>query len=189
MSDFKVYTKTGDKGETALLGGDRVAKFNERIDLYGDVDHLNSHIGLAISFLTDKSKGVENELKSIQNILFDIGSNLACPTDKRETFQLAKLSEEKIKILEESIDKMESTLPTLKNFILPGGGKAASFLHIARTTCRMVERKIVHFAKNNPGDLEDEYIQYFNRLSDYLFVVSRYCNKLEGEEEILWSNS
>lgn len=187
MSDFKVYTKTGDKGETALLGGDRVAKFNERIDLYGDVDHLNSHIGLAISFLTDNSNIVEKELKSIQNILFDIGSNLACPTDKRQTFQLKKLSNDQIKVLEDSIDLMEAKLPALKNFILPGGGKASSFLHIARTTCRMVERKIVHFVKNNPADLEDIYIQYFNRLSDYLFVVSRYCNMLEGEEEIIWN--
>lgn len=186
MSDFKVYTKTGDMGETSLLGGDRVAKFNERIDLYGDVDHLNSHIGAAISFLTEESKSVESELKTIQNILFDIGSNLACPTEKRKTFKLPQLDQNNITTLETSIDQMEKELPALKNFILPGGGKSASLLHVARTTCRAVERKIVHFAKNNPGDLDELYIQYFNRLSDYLFVVSRYCNLKENESEILW---
>lgn len=185
----KVYTRSGDKGDTGLVGGQRVAKDDMRIDLYGDVDELNSYIGVTTAFL-DKDSSFENEmgyLIEIQSLLFDLGSNLACVASQRIEFKLPQISKEAIDKLEQEIDRMDSSCPPLTTFILPGGAKSASSLHVCRTVCRRVERKLIAF-KNNTGREEVPAlgIEFLNRLSDYFFVLSRYINTLSEEKEVLW---
>ncbi|MDR1876880.1 MAG: cob(I)yrinic acid a,c-diamide adenosyltransferase [Flavobacteriaceae bacterium] len=185
---MKVYTKTGDKGTTALYGGTRVPKNNIRIQTYGEVDELNSYIGLIRSHTTDKE--IDEQLQIIQNSLFDLGAELATPADK---LMLANgkprlsclLSEKQIELLESWIDRMEEKLPPLTQFILPTGNIATSTSHIARTVCRRVERDVISL-----GEVEEIRPlghKYLNRLSDYLFVLARYFGHLAGEKETPWT--
>jgi len=178
---FKIYTKTGDKGETALLGGTRVPKHHIRIEAYGTVDELNSWIGqIRDSVQTE----FEKELYKIQNYLFTIGSHLATTPSKEVKMSLPDLEDGQIKFLEERIDIMEETLPALTNFVLPGGDASASKIHIARCVCRRAER--ISVALSSEEDIDQRIVQYLNRLSDYLFVLSRYVLQKNNGTEVIW---
>jgi len=182
---MKIYTKTGDKGETGLFGGERVSKDSPRIRAYGTLDELNAFIGLAITEVKDDS--VKLLLNDIQNKLFIIGSDLATPdTEKNKKLNIFRTPVEYYQSLEVSIDKYESDLETLKNFILPGGSKSASLLHVCRTIARRAEREVV--ALNSTVQVADNIIIFMNRLSDLFFVLSRYENKVSGFEDIKWQS-
>ncbi|MCB0736139.1 MAG: cob(I)yrinic acid a,c-diamide adenosyltransferase [Bacteroidetes bacterium] len=177
---MKVYTKTGDKGETSLIGGVRVAKNDLRIDAYGTIDELNSFVGLVRDVCPDEEQ--KQVLYNVQNTLFVIGSNLASAPESK--MQIPDLQENEIEELERSIDKMEMVLEPLKNFVLPGGHQAVSHAHVARCVCRRAERNCV--ALQQQADIDHSIIPYLNRLSDYLFVLSRKMAKDLGAEEVLW---
>lgn len=165
---MKIYTKGGDKGETSLLGGTRVAKDHMRIEAYGTVDELNSHVGMVRDLLHDHE--VAPMLVSIQELLFSLGSNLAAEPGNTK-FKLPEIREADITELEQWIDKWNEELPPLKSFILPGGHPTVSQIHITRTVCRRAERRVVHLSELEPVD--DKVLSYLNRLSDFLFVLSR----------------
>ena len=185
---MKIYTKTGDKGETALYGGTRVSKACARVESYGTIDELNSFIGFAKTEITDEK--VLNQLKKIQFDLFTVGSESATPTDKltlangKSRLSLV-ISETEIEELENWMDDFEEELQPLQYFILPGGGKAATSLHICRTVCRRAERSLVFL--NETEAVRPELIKYLNRLSDYLFVLARYMSKIHNEPEKYWN--
>ena len=177
---FKIYTKTGDAGETSLFGGARVPKNHLRVEAYGTVDELNSYIGLLRDLIeTPQYKAV---LKAIQDRLFTIGSVLA--SDPTKQMATPDLKIEDIQLLENQIDEMENELPPLKNFILPGGHQTVSFCNVARTVCRRAERLVV--ALDSMGKIDPLSIKYLNRLSDYLFVLGRKVGKDLGAEEVIW---
>lgn len=184
MKKAAVYTRTGDQGTTGLVGGTRIKKSDPRIHLYGEVDELNSYIGLGISFL--KSDFDKSLLMQIQSSLFDLGSNLACEKDKRSQFNLPTIKTQTIEKLETDIDQMDSQLLPLKHFILPGGGQAAAAFHVCRTVCRRIERQMVDFEEQHPGEVPENALQYMNRLSDYFFILSRYLNSTNKIEETQW---
>ena len=177
---MKIYTKTGDKGETSLLSGSRVSKSDIRIEAYGTVDELNSNLGLIRDQVSESS--LEEFITSIQAYLFTIGSHLA--DDGKREFDLPELSEDNIKLLEDAIDKMNEAVPPMTNFILPGGHTLISQTHISRTICRRAERRVVDLMRQG-GDY-DLVLRYLNRLSDYLFVLARYLHIELGVEEIPW---
>lgn len=178
---FKIYTKTGDKGETALLGGTRVPKNHIRIEAYGTVDELNSWIG---NIRDNVSVELEEDLYRIQNYLFNLGSHLATTPVKDVKMNLPDLQPDEISFLEERIDSMEKTLPALQNFVLPGGDPSASKIHIARCVCRRAER--ISVALSTEETIDQTIIQYLNRLSDYLFVLSRFVLKNNKGTEVIW---
>ena len=184
MKKAAVYTRTGDQGITGLVGGTRIKKSDPRIHLYGEVDELNSYIGLAISFL--KKDFDKSLLMQIQSSLFDLGSNLACEKEKRSQFKLPYIKIQAIETLETDIDQMDSQLLPLKHFILPGGSQAASAFHVCRTVCRRIERQMVDFEEQHPGEVPENALQYMNRLSDYFFILSRYLNSTNNIEETQW---
>ena len=165
---MKIYTKTGDKGITSLIGGTRIPKHHIRIESYGTVDELNSYIGLIIDQGVDSP--VKDILKQIQDRLFTIGSSLASDPDKSK-MTIPDLWTEDIQLLEDEIDLMNESLPELKHFILPGGNNVISFCHIARCVCRRAERLVVQLAEESYVD--EKVVMYLNRLSDYLFVLGR----------------
>ncbi len=179
---FKIYTKTGDKGKTSLIGGTKVSKGDLRIESYGTVDELNSYVGLCKDLLQDAT-GVQT-LQEIQDRLFTIGAELACDPDKNTNVIIPDLHETDIELLEKEIDRMESTLEPLKTFILPGGHPTVSQLHIARTVCRRAERCCVRLASETTVD--PIITKYLNRLSDYLFVLARYSGHLMNVQDIAW---
>lgn len=180
---FKIYTKTGDSGKTSLIGGTKVSKSHLRIDSYGTVDELNSFIGLISDHITDThSKTI---LKEVQDRLFTIGSSLACDPEKETKMKIPDLKEEDIVLLENEMDRMDETLPEMKSFILPGGHIAVSTAHVARCVCRRAERICVNM-KEQDLFVDPLVIKYLNRLSDYLFILSRYIGHLLGAEEIPW---
>ena len=185
---MKIYTKTGDKGETALYGGTRVSKASARVDAYGTIDELNSFLGFAKTEIKDET--VSEQLKKIQFDLFTVGSESATPTDQltlangKSRLSLM-ISETEIEELETWMDNFEEELQPLQYFILPGGGKAATALHICRTVCRRAERSLVFL--NESEKVRPELIKYLNRLSDYLFVLARYVSKINGEKEEYWN--
>lgn len=178
---MKVYTRKGDDGTTGLIGGTRVSKDDIRIEAYGTVDELNSWLGLLRdqSALEDQKK----ELVEIQETLFSIGSHLAVGSDKNK-MQLPEVHDDSIVALEHSIDKMEETLEPMKNFILPGGNSNVSQIHITRCVCRRAERRVISLAKT--AQIDPILVRYLNRLSDYLFVLSRRINLTEKGEETPW---
>ncbi len=165
---MKIYTKTGDKGSTSLLGGTRVSKNHIRIESYGEVDELNSFIGLLRD--QDIQEDAKNFLLEVQDRLFTIGSSLASDPGKSKV-KIPELSQEDIDLLEKEIDKMNEVLPEMRSFVLPGGHTFVSFCHIARCVCRRAERHVVRLAQNE--EVNELVIIYLNRLSDYLFVLSR----------------
>lgn len=180
---LKIYTKTGDAGNTSLIGGTKVPKSHIRIETYGTVDELNSHIGLCNDHLQDAAS--RQMLKEIQDRLFTIGSSLACDPEREPLMKIPDLKDADITLLETEIDRMNEALPPMRFFILPGGHPAVSSLHIARCVCRRAERLCVHM--HQEGLFVDALvIKYLNRLSDYLFVLSRYTGHLFGVEEIPW---
>lgn len=165
---MKIYTKTGDKGETSLIGGTRVPKFHLRIECYGTVDELNSYVGLIQC--QDIDNHAQQILKEVQDRLFTIGSSLAADPDKSR-MKIPDLKPEDISLLETEMDLMNAVLPELKNFVLPGGNTIVSYCHIARCICRRAERLTVHLASESFVD--NQITVYLNRLSDYLFVLAR----------------
>ena len=177
---FKIYTKTGDKGQTSLFGGKRLPKHHIRIEAYGTVDELNSYIGLVRDCSEDTT--LRDVLKTVQDRLFTIGSNLASDPDK--DMATPDIQQSDIELLEQEIDRMEADLPPLKNFILPGGHPTVSYCHVARCVCRRAERIMVQLSETSP--MEAILLQYINRLSDYLFVLGRYIGLQLGAEEITW---
>lgn len=180
---MKIYTKTGDKGETGLFGGERVSKSNCRIDAYGTIDELNAFIGLAITEL--KSKDVRAVLERIQSQLFVVGSDLATPImEKNEKLKITRTPEEYGKSAELDIDHFNEQLDELRNFILPGGSKGAAYLHICRTIARRAERKVV--ALNEQVHIGNNIIIFLNRLSDLFFVLSRFENKVSNIPDTKW---
>lgn len=180
---MKIYTKTGDKGETGLFGGDRVSKDSIRISAYGTIDELNSFIGYTITEIKDAS--VKDNLIKIQNYLFIIGSDLATPeTEKNAKLNIQRTPELFINEIEKMIDHYDAKLDELKNFILPGGSKSASLLHICRTVCRRAEREVVSL--KNSVTIGDNIIIFLNRLSDLFFVLSRYENKVSNHPDTKW---
>lgn len=178
---MKIYTKTGDDGSTSLFGGTRVQKNNIRINAYGTIDELNSVIGIAVS--GDINDEIKFELENIQNVLFQIGSELASPENVKSNI-IKRTSEEDVKNLETLIDKFDEKLPPLKNFILPGGNNSAAQLHFARTVCRRAERIIVELKEFEL--VSKNVLIYVNRLSDLLFVLARYQNLSRSTAEIIW---
>lgn len=188
MKKSKVYTKTGDKGETGLVSGNRTSKSDIRIDLYGELDELNSRIGFSCSQLSADMNFAQtvNFIHHIQSALFDLGSNLACEVENRAKYNLPQISDEFIGDIELEIDKMDAELEPLKNFILPGGTVEASSLHMCRTNARTVERKLISFFNATKEELPQNSMIFLNRLSDYLFVLARYVNKRKNVEEINW---
>ena len=180
---FKIYTKTGDLGKTSLIGGTKVAKSHLRIESYGTVDELNSYIGLVNDLVGDNHS--KKLLREIQDRLFTIGSSLACDPDKEPLMKIPDLHEEDITLLEREIDKMNDVLPEMKSFILPGGHPTVSYIHIARCICRRAERLCVHLQEEGMF-VDPLVIKYMNRLSDYLFVLSRYAGHLLHITEIPW---
>lgn len=187
MAKSKVYTRSGDKGQTSLVNGTRILKSDARIELYGEVDELNSWLGVVLSH-SQNYKGIEKEkelLFDIQKALFDLGSRLACEEEFWEKFKLPEIDGKLISSMENIIDEMDALLEPLKTFILPGGSKAASFTHVVRTRCRKIERLLVGF-ENAGHRLPDNTLGLINRLSDFLFVFARRMNQLENIDEPKW---
>lgn len=182
---MKVYTKTGDKGKTSLVGGTRVAKSDDRIEAYGEIDELNSWIGLLLSKLPQKHFS-RKTLANIQNELFVVGSHVACEIDQRSKIQLPKLSDKLVDELENEIDQMQTNLEELKNFILPGGHELASLSHILRTVSRRVERKVVALIEKENDHEMNAIVVPLNRLSDFFFVLARFFNHENGVIESKW---
>lgn len=180
---MKIYTKTGDKGETGLFGGERVSKDSPRISAYGTIDELNSFIGYAITEVKDKS--VKENLAKIQNLLFTVGADLATPdNDKNKKLNIQRTPESYYKKIEMMIDEYDSQLEELRNFILPGGSKSSALLHVCRTVCRRAEREVVALKKT--VTIGDNIIIFLNRLSDLFFVLSRFENKVSKHPDIIW---
>jgi cob(I)alamin adenosyltransferase len=189
---MKIYTKTGDKGQTALIGGRRVSKADLRIDTYGTVDELNAWIGLVRD--QPVNAGRRNLLKEIQDRLFTIGSELATdpsryagavgPPEKKTKRALPAIKSDDVFLLEQAMDTMDAALPELRAFVLPGGHQSVSFCHLARTVCRRAERLVISL--NNQSPVDELVIQYLNRLSDYLFVLSRIMAQELTAEEVIW---
>ncbi|HWK04030.1 MAG TPA: cob(I)yrinic acid a,c-diamide adenosyltransferase [Puia sp.] len=206
---FKIYTRTGDKGKTALIGGTKVPKSNIRIESYGTVDELNSFIGLlndqlavalkpdpagnpapdfsanAITSIPLSAATVSALLREIQDRLFTIGASLACDPDKESRLKIPDLKEEDIDLLEKEIDRMNEVLPDMKSFILPGGHVVVSTAHIARCVCRRAERICVDMQETKLF-IEPVVLKYLNRLSDYLFVLARWAGQVLHAPEIPW---
>jgi cob(I)alamin adenosyltransferase len=179
---MKIYTKTGDKGDTGLFGGARVSKSSQRVVAYGDVDELNSVLGVVTAHTADTS-GVQ-QLRQIQSDLFVLGAELAKNPDKQVDLGMPLLADNDIERLERLIDQLDDGLPALKTFILPGGTPSAAFLHLARTTCRRAERSVVHLAQTEP--VRAELVRYLNRLSDLLFTMARADNARAGTPDVPW---
>jgi cob(I)alamin adenosyltransferase len=185
----RVYTRTGDRGETALVGGARVPKDAARIEAYGTVDELNAALGLARAFNVERleegegHRWLDEVLRRLQNELFDLGSELATPEDA--VYEgMHRIGDPQVRELEKLIDHCQKELPPLKSFVLPGGGRIGAALHQARTICRRAEREILRLSRAEP--LAEWPLRYVNRLSDLLFVLSRWVAKRLGEPEYLW---
>lgn len=186
-----VYTRTGDAGQTSLIGGTRVSKTDLRLEAYGTVDELNAQLGLLLTYLTDADKAAADRtadvqlLLGVQSCLFTVGAALATDSTKMAPRPTAIVTPEMVSELEQAIDRIDSQLPPLRLFILPGGGRAAAVAHVCRTVCRRAERRILALAQQ--AEVAPELLAYVNRLSDYLFVLSRKFNVDEKKEEIIWN--
>lgn len=180
---FRIYTKTGDKGGTSLIGGTRVPKNHIRIDSYGTIDELNSWMGMTADLCGEEK--LQAWIQEIQDRLFTIGSVLATSPDKEVKMKLPDLYEKDVQWLEARIDEMNEVLPEMRSFILPGGNQAGSAAHIARCVCRRAERICVGMQEMEEY-IPDPVIPYLNRLSDFLFVLARYIGHMHGSREIAW---
>lgn len=178
----KIYTKTGDKGTTALFGGTRVSKHSQRIEAYGTVDELNSSLSVVLT--CELPTELREILTNICVELFTLGADLATPLEPPPHFSIPRVELRHVSQLERSIDSMTAQLPELKNFILPGGSLASAHLHVARTICRRAERRIVELSEAE--EIGDVAVMYINRLSDFLFVASRFANSSLGVEDRIW---
>jgi cob(I)alamin adenosyltransferase len=181
---MKIYTRTGDTGETGLFGGGRVPKDDPRVAAYGDVDELNSALGVVRA--TEPTTLFDPLLEAIQRDLFSIGGHLATPDPDRvrKALEKAALSSKRVGEFEQAMDEAERELPPLKAFVLPAGTPKASALHLARTVCRRAERSVVHLAQSN--EVPDLFLIYLNRLSDLLFTLARLANHRAGVKDVTW---
>lgn len=191
MKITKVYTKTGDNGTTSLVGGIRIGKADIRLEAYGTVDELNSHLGLLAALLpagdnSHTDSDYRQTIEQIQSILFNVGTHLATDLSQTPLYPSARLPEGATKQLEEEIDRTLSLLPEAQGFVLPGGTPAAAQAHVCRTVCRRAERRVVALAAEAEVGLEIQ--TYLNRLSDYLFVLAKKLNFIAGESEKMWHN-
>jgi cob(I)alamin adenosyltransferase len=182
MKITKVYTRTGDHGETSIVGGIRMKKSSERLEAYGSVDELNAQLGLLAAMLPEGEN--RSMILRIQNTLFSVCTNLATDQSRTPLYESARLPEGEIALLENEMDKMMSSLPDRQGFILPGGTLAAAQAHVCRTVCRRAERRIVALAE--VAQVSPEVQQYVNRLSDYLFVLAKIINFNDSVSEIIW---
>lgn len=186
---MKIYTRTGDRGETGLFGGQRVGKDHARVESYGEVDELNAVLGLAVTQLrVDGQEELAQRLQRIQADLFSLGANLATPAPEdggRESAHIPAIPAERIPEMERWIDAAEEELEPLRSFILPGGGEAAARLHLGRTVCRRAERRVIHLARE--AHVAEEAIVYLNRLSDLLFTLARLASHRSGVGDVLWT--
>ena len=185
MKKSHIYTRGGDSGTTSLIGGSRVKKCSLRLEAYGTIDELSAHIGLLAAMIEPSPEEDLCQLEWIQSCLFDVGTHLAmpCTEDKAPP---CTITDTHIRLLEECIDKLESQLPALRSFILPGGCIAAAQCHVCRTVCRRAERIITALAEEEP--MNEDLRSFVNRLSDFLFVFARFLNKMKGVDEISWKN-
>ena len=181
----KIYTRTGDDGTTALGSGQRVAKYDLRVEAYGTVDETNAVIGLARMHTKTADPQLDAMLARIQNDLFDLGADLCVPDDGKGAGERLKVSDAQVTRLENEIDEMNRALQPLRSFVLPGGTPPASFLHLARTVSRRAERLIVALASRPNEPVSEPVLRYMNRLSDFLFVAARHANG-KGESDVLW---
>ena len=187
MKKSLIYTKTGDNGTTSLVGGVRVKKTHCRIEAYGTVDELNSSLGMLISLIeTDDEKKL---LRFVQHKLFTLGAYLATEQSQSETGIVSYIEDDDIGKLENAIDIIDASLPTLKGFILPGGAYQSSVCHLCRTVCRRAERRILDLEEHYNIEIDVNCKRFVNRLSDYLFVLSRKLNHLSSEDEIYWDKT
>ena len=186
MKITKVYTRTGDQGQTSLVGGQRVSKASPRLEAYGTVDELSAHLGLLASMLAADSHEQQMVIR-IQNCLFNVCTNLATDQDQDELYPSAHLPEDAIRQLEQEIDTIQQELPERQGFILPGGTQAAAQAHVCRTVCRRAERRIVTLAET--ATVSPSVQQYINRLSDYLFILAKKLNFIAGRSEKIWENA
>lgn len=188
MKKSRIYTKSGDKGTTALVSGARISKADHRIDLYGEVDELNSRVGMLASMMRERNlfDSEINFLLKLQSVFFDLGSQLATEVENREKYNLPSIKDEFIALMEQEIDRMDNELAPLKSFILPGGSMAASAAHLCRTGSRHVERLIIAYHEKSGEELPLHSQVLLNRASDYFFVLARYIEKNVGGQEILW---
>lgn len=184
MKITKVYTRTGDKGQTSIVGGIRVSKANERLEAYGTVDELSSHLGLLAAMLSEGE--YHDMIIRVQNNLFNVCTNLATDQSQTPLYDSAKLADGEMELLEKEVDRMMKLLPERQGFILPGGTPVAAQAHVCRTVCRRAERRIV--ALSEVAQISPETLQYVNRLSDYLFVLAKIINFNAGVSEIVWQN-
>lgn len=185
MKKSLVYTRSGDKGRTSLVGGTRVSKTDARLQAYGTVDELNAHLGLLLTYLTHSEDA--RLVQWVQNKLFSVGSYLATDQSKTPLQASSILLPADVQRLEEAIDCIDSELPPLQNFVLPGGTRGAAVCHVCRTVCRRAERLILTLAE--VCEIDAVLLSYINRLSDFLFVLSRKLNICENKEEIFWDKS
>ena len=187
---MKIYTGTGDRGKTSLFSGERVLKSDRRIEAYGEVDELNSILGALVAGLPEEGRDIAGALQRVQSDLFQLGAILAVTPGSPALDSLKKISENRITELEQTIDELDAKLPALSGFILPGGHKTAAWAHICRSVCRRVERHVIRISDEySRGAAAEQFelaVVYLNRLSDYLFVLARYCNQLQGVPDTLW---
>lgn len=182
MKKSNIYTRTGDDGTTSLNGGTRVSKTDVRVEAYGSVDELNAQLGLLATYLeTEADRGV---LQKVQNDLFAVGAYLATESGRAEERRMQGVSAADVAWLEQAIDEAEDGLPAWRGFVIPGGSRGAAVCHVCRTVCRRAERRILELAKR--VEVRSEVCAYVNRLSDYLFVLSRKLLFIAGEDEIIW---
>ena len=187
---MKIYTGGGDRGTTSLFSGERVVKSNDRIEAYGDIDELNAFLGMLISQIPTGEQLLVDEIHTLQSDLFQIGAWLATTPESGHTAKLKEMSLERVEVVESAIDRMEDKLEPLQHFILPAGHSASTAAHVARTVCRRAERRVVRLLKESDATQLPESVKilqiYLNRLSDYLFVLARYCNLISGVQDIAW---
>jgi len=181
---MKIYTKTGDAGTTGLFGGPRVSKFDPRICAYGSVDELNAVLGIVRAVGLHETQ--DKLLKTVQDSLFSIGAELATPDPEKHSLKWAGAAH--VTTLEQAIDDIDSQLPELRTFVLPGGSQGAAHLHVARTVCRRTEREIVKLGQDPRISDVSEIVIYLNRLSDLLFVMARLTNQIEGVPDVPWQS-
>jgi cob(I)alamin adenosyltransferase len=181
---MKIYTKQGDRGQSVLFDGTRVAKTHARLETYGTVDELNSHLGLAAAAC--RHDPLRSLLTTLQGQLLELGSDLATPLGSPNEAKVARVTADRVRFLEEQIDAATAQLPPLKRFILPGGGETASRLHVARTVCRRAERLLVNLMQDSTDPVGEQPLVYLNRLSDLLFTLARWANALDGVPDREW---
>lgn len=182
MTKSRVYTGTGDDGTTGLVGGSRIAKSHIRLECYGTIDELNSHLGVLLA--EDLTEDIRDFLLRLQHILFNVGGSIATPPEKEEYLVSMRVHPDTIDKLEQKIDELDSQLPRLREFTLPSGGRSASLAHVCRTVCRRAERAIYRLKEES--EVDEVTTRFINRLSDFFYVLARYEARRTNEGEVLW---